>query len=184
MIELRASASPGDWKPVPGEAASVSKGFQIRQGMLGKQVALPAAMQASVFAAVLPPGEQVVAVQDFGRVYISGAGADLKLGLGAPTRPCVAVTPSRLLIFYLFADTGGRSFTVAPLGVDQQRQYLEFPLTGLVLGPIGGREFAVTWSTGLEVQIFATANPTAPLARSGPLKAFYNSLAGLVQQQG
>lgn len=182
MSDLSASATPSDWKAVPGEEAKVSKGFQIRQGMLGQSSTLPPAMQAVVFAAILPAGERVVECQHLPRVYVTGPEVDLQLGFGAPTNPCVAVTTSRLLLFYEFSTAGlSRGITLAPRGVDQVRQYLELPFAGASLSPLARRDFSLTWSSGLRLQMFST-KAGAPFSRGGPLRAIYSALSGSVQQ--
>jgi hypothetical protein len=136
-----------------------------------------------VLSSILPPDEAVVASQEVGRAYVSGSERPtMKLGFGAPTWPFLAATRTRLLLFYVFAqDLSPGGITVAPLGVDQFRQYLDLPLgAGASLSPYERGSFTISWSDGLQLQVFYTPQPTTPFFRSGPIKAFYAALSGVV----
>jgi hypothetical protein len=172
-----------DWKPVPGDDGYFSKGSQIMEGMKGRVHALPPAIQQRVLSSILPPDEGVVASQEVGRAYVSGSTArTMKLGFGAPTWPFLAATRARLLLFYVFAqDLSPGGVTAAPLGVDQFRQYLDLQLGGgVTLSPYSRGSFTIGWGDGLQLQVFYTPQPTTPFFRSGPIKAFYAALSGIV----
>jgi hypothetical protein len=178
------SAAPDRWKPVPGDDAVVSKGFQFFHSVQAR-TALPAAIRSQVLDAVVPAGESVVASLSASRVYVSESGSTRKFGLGDGNWPYLAATQSRLVLFVEFVSGPARGKVVMTgFGVEKDRQYLELPLDGEVsISPYSRNRFTLTWSGGLSLEVLP-GPPAAPFYRRGPLKAFYTTVSGLLRSRG